>query len=311
MLNIYESVSQNKRKSFFVVTAFTIFVFVAIYFIGAGINAYYGYDISPLGTMGFALILSGGMSFGSYYFSDKIILGISGAKEADRKEYFDFYTVAENLAIGSGLPKPKLFVINDSAPNAFATGRNPENAVICATTGLLQKLDRTELEGVIAHELSHVKNYDILLMSLVSVMVGTIALLGDWFFRARYFGGRRSNDEDNNGGLGAILIVVGIIFAILSPIIAQLIQLAISRRREFLADAGSVAITKQPSGLISALEKISQDQEPLEVANRATAHLYIINPIKNNVSKNLNSFSGLFNTHPPIAERIKALKEMS
>jgi len=309
MLNIYESVSQNKRKSFLVVIFFTIFAFVAIYFTGTGINTYYGYNMSPLGTMGLALILSGVMSFGSYYFSDKIILTISRAKEANRKEYFDFYTVAENLAIGTGLPKPKLYVINDSALNAFATGRNPDHAVICATTGLLEKLNRTELEGVIAHELSHVKNYDILLMSLVSVMVGTIALLGDWFFRARFFGGGKDNDDDK-GGLGAIFMVVGIIFALLSPIIAQFIQLAISRRREYLADAGSVAITKQPSGLISALKKISLDQEPLEVANRATAHLYIVNPFKNNGVKKMNTFSNLFNTHPPIEARIRALGEM-
>jgi len=212
------------------------------------------------------------------------------------------------LAIASGLPKPRLYVIEDSATNAFATGRDPDHAVVCATTGLLQKLSRTELEGVIAHELSHIKNFDIRLMSIVAVLVGMVALLGDIFLRTSFRGGR----SDRRGNQAAVLfLVLGIVFAILSPIIAQLIQLAVSRRREFLADSGSVAITRQPQGLISALEKISADHEPLEAANKATAHLYIVNPFKEKGHGTRDWFAGLFNTHPPMEERIKALKSMA
>lgn len=310
MVNIYEAQNANKIKSSIVVLGFVLFVAVAVYILSQALGYYWGYNVGGLGFVGFALIISGLISYGGYYFSDQIVLTISGAKEANRKEYFDFYTVAENLAIGSGLPKPKLYVIDDSAPNAFATGRDPKHAVICATTGLLEKLSRTELEGVIAHELSHVRNYDTRLQSLVAVMVGLIALLGDWLLRASFFGGRRSKDDNNQ--MGAIILVLGLIFAILSPIIAQLIQLAISRRREFMADAGSVSLTKQPEGLISALEKISKDTQILEAANKATAHLYIVNPFKGKKGHgSVGWFSNLFNTHPPIEERIKALYDMS
>ena len=261
MKNIYEVQSANKIKSTIVVVGFVCFVAITVYILSQALGYYWGYEAGGFGMVGFALIISGFISYGSYYFSDKIVLGISGAKEANRKEYFDFYTVCENLAIGAGISKPKLFVIDDPAPNAFATGRDPKHAVICATTGLLDKLSRTELEGVIAHELTHVRNYDTRLQSLVAVMVGLIALLGDWLLRARLFGGRSRDRDDNQ--LGAIILVLGIVFAILSPIIAQLIQLAISRRREFMADAGSVALTRQPKGLIFALQKISKDTEPL------------------------------------------------
>jgi heat shock protein HtpX len=207
-------------------------------------------------------------------------------------------------------------VIEDSAPNAFATGRDPDHAVVCATTGLLQKLNRTELEGVIAHELSHVRHFDIRLMSIVAVLVGMIALVGDWFLRMTWYG-RKGSSERKSGQLDIIIFIIGIIFAILAPIVAKLIQLAISRRREFLADAGAVSITRQPSGLISALQKISTDSEPLEAANKATAHLYIINPFKNKkemsrlpAGRQVSWFAGLFNTHPPLKERITALKKM-
>jgi heat shock protein HtpX len=247
------------------------------------------------------------MSFASYYFSDKIILGISGARPADRKKDFLFYTVAENLSIATGVPKPKLYVINDSAPNAFATGRDPKHAVVCATTGLLEKLDRTELEGVIAHELSHVKNYDTRLMAIVAILVGMVALLADVFLRV----GLRGRGNRREGEAGTIFLVVGLIFAILSPLIAKLIQLAVSRRREFFADASSVAVTRQPQGLISALSKISSDQEPLEAANKATAHLYIANPFKEKGHGAVGWFADLFNTHPPVEQRISALKQMA
>jgi heat shock protein HtpX len=307
MINVYEAQSANKTKSAIIVIVFFLFVALAVYVLSQAFGYYMGYEPGGLGIVGFALIISGLMSFGSYWFSDKIVLTISGARPADRKKDFNFYTVAENLAIGAGLPKPKLYVINDSAPNAFATGRDPKHAVVCATTGLLDKLNRTELEGVIAHELSHIKNYDTRLQSVVAVMVGLIALMGDWFLRMRWTGKRNNKD---NGNLGAVIMILGIIFAILSPIIAKLIQLAISRRREFMADTGSVKITRQPSGLISALKKISADNEPLEAANKATAHLYIINPFKSNIKGQRNWFSNLFNTHPPINERIKTLKSM-
>lgn len=309
MKNIYEIQASNKLKSNLVIIGFMVFVTLVIYVLSQAFGVYMGYEPGGLGYAGMALIVSGIMSFGSYYYSDKIVLTISGAKEAKRSEYFDFYTVSENLALAAGLPKPKLYVINDSAPNAFATGRDPDHAVVCATTGLLDKLNRTELEGVIAHELTHVKNYDIRLMSIVSVLVGTVALLGDWFMRMSFWG-RGGRSKDNEGNAGAIFLALGLLFAILAPIIAQLIRLAISRRREFMADAGSVAITRQPSGLISALKKISADTEPLEVANKATAHLYIANPFKNKRNDGLSTFANLFNTHPPMSERLKALEEM-
>jgi heat shock protein HtpX len=250
------------------------------------------------------------MSLGSYYFSDRIVLSISGARPADKKTDFKFYTVAENLSIATGLPKPSLYVIEDSAPNAFATGRDPEHAVVVATTGLLDKLTRTELEGVVAHELSHIRHFDTRLMSIVAVLVGTVALIGDWFLRMTWYG-RSRKSERNQGQIAALLFIVGMIFAILSPIIAKLIQLAISRRREFLADSGAISITKQPQGLISALQKISKDKEPLEAANKATAHLFIENPFKNKQKGAVGWFSNLFNTHPPIKERITQLENMA
>lgn len=309
MKNIYEVQTENKLKSNFVVFGFLMFSFFAVYILSQAVGYYLGYNVGGLGYVGLALIVSGISSFVSYYYSDKIVLTISGAREANSSEDRLFTSVSENLCLGAGLPKPKLFVIDDSAPNAFATGRNPEHAVICVTTGLLSKLNRTELEGVVAHELTHIKNYDIRLMSIVSVTVGLIALLADWFLRLG-FRGRRRNDGENNS-LGAVVLVLGLIFALLSPIISQLIQLAISRRREYMADSGSVNITRQPQGLISALEKISKDYEPLEAANKATAHLYIVSPFKDKTKSAASWFSGLFNTHPPITDRIAALQKMS
>lgn len=309
MKNIYEVRSANKIKSAIIVALFVVFVFIAVYILTNAFGYYMGYQPGGFGYFGMALIISGISSFVSYYYSDQIVLGISGARKAHPIEDKLFTQVADNLCIGAGIPRPKLFVIEDSAPNAFATGRDPEHAVVCVTTGLLSKLNRTELEGVVAHELTHVKNYDIRLMSVVSVMVGLIALLGDWFMRSMWWGGGRDRD-DNGGNAGAIFMVLGIIFAILSPIIGTLIQLAISRRREFMADAGSVEITRQPQGLISALKKISEDIDPLEAANKATAHMYIVNPFKGKGNKMISALSGLFNTHPSISERVKALQNM-
>ncbi len=307
MVNIYEAQRANKIKSTIIVAGFFVFVTAAVYILVQATSVYLGYEFGGLGFMGIALIISGISSYVGYYYSDRIVLSISKAREADRKKDFNFYTVSENLAIASGIAKPKLYVIEDSAPNAFATGRDPEHAVVCATIGLLNKLNRTELEGVIAHELCHIKNYDTRLMSVVSVLVGIVALLGDWFLRISFHGRRSDNDK---GQLGAILLILGLVFAILSPIIAQLIQFAVSRRREFVADAGSVSITKQPQGLIAALEKISSDTEALEVANKATAHLFIVSPFKGKIKGAVGRFAGLFNTHPPVNERIKALRSM-
>lgn len=295
MKNIYEQVDANKNKSWLIIGGFFSFIAIAAYFISYAI----GYDYAGIG---FALVVSGLMSFGSYYYSDQIILSISGAKEANRRDHFEFYTVAENLAHVAQIPTPKLYVIEDTAMNAFATGRDPDHAVVCATTGILSRLSRTELEGVVAHEFSHIKNYDIRLMSVVTVMVGLVTLLADILLRTRV---RRSRNDEN--GYGALIFIVGIILALLSPFVAQIIQLAISRRREFLADASGAQLTRYPEGLASALEKISQDREPLEAANKATAHLYIANPLKNR-EDSIGWFAGLFATHPPIKERIKALR---
>ena len=278
---------------------FTLFIATVAYIIGSAS----GYGISYAGI---ALIISGLLSLGSYYWSDKIVLKMSQAHPADRKKDFDLFTVAENLSIASGLPKPKLYVIEDTAINAFATGRDPAHAVICATRGLIDKLDRRELEGVLAHEMSHIQNYDIRLMAVVTVLVGTAAFLSDWFSRTLWWGGRRNNND--RGGSGQLVFLIGIILAVIAPLIATLIQLAISRRREFLADANGVLLTRNPGALASALAKISNDKEVLEAATNATAHLYIANPFK---GKEFSAwFANLFNTHPPIKERIKILHAM-
>jgi len=283
---------------------FIAFIVGVSYIIVTGL----GYDLS---FVGIALIFSGVVSFTSYWWSDKVILSISKARPATREEFFDYYTVTENLVSGSRMPMPKLYVIDDSAMNAFATGRDPKHAVVCATTGLLSRLTRSEVEGVVAHELSHVKNYDIRLMSVVTILVGMIALLSDWALRMTYFGGsRRSRGNDKEGNqLQMILMVVGIVLALLSPLIAQIIQLAISRKREFLADASGVGMTRNPNGLVSALKKISADTEPLEAANKATAHLYFSNPLKNTHGA-VGWFAKLFRTHPPMTERVAALEKI-
>lgn len=297
---MYSAIASNKRTTWLITAFFTAFVALVIWVFSQVL----GFGLE---TVGFALIVAGASSFGSYWFSDRIILGISGARPADRTRDFHFYTVAENLALGARLPMPKLYVIEDTAMNAFATGRDPKHAVICATSGLLAKLDRSELEGVIAHELAHIDNYDIRLMSVVAVMVGLIALLADWFLRLSAFGGRR--DDDNKGQIGMILFVAGVVLALLSPVIAQLIKLAVSRNREYLADATAAKLTRYPAGLASALRKLTSDREPLEAANKATAHMYIVNPLKNHHDA-VGWFSGMFQTHPPIAERIARLEKM-
>lgn len=256
--------------------------------------------------VGVVLIFSGLLSFISYYYSDKMVLAVTGAKEVKESEEPVLYHVVENLSIASGMPMPKIYVIPDLSPNAFATGRDPKHASVTVTAGLLSKLDKTELEGVIAHELSHIQDYDTRLMAIVVVLVGMVALLSDWFMRSLWWsGGRRGDDRDRNEG---IFVIIGIVLAVLSPIVATLIQLAVSRRREFLADANGAYLTRYPEGLARALEKISKDKQSASYANNATAHLFIINPFK---GKDLGSwFSGLFDTHPPVAERIRLLREM-
>ncbi len=297
----YDLVNSNRIRSWAIMAGFMTFVTAAGYIMARG------FDLGP-GIVGWAFLFGGVSSFVSYYFSDQIILGISGAREATRAEFFDFYTVTENLCVGARLPKPKLYVIDDTAMNAFATGRDPQHAVVCATTGLLSRLNRAELEAVVGHELSHIRNYDILLMSVVSILVGMLALLSDMLLRWTAWGGGRKRERDSDQ-LQLVFFVGGLVLALLSPLIAQLIQLAISRNREFLADASSAALTKNPAAMIHALEKISQDQEPLEAANKATAHLYIANPLKNH-NDAIGWFAGLFATHPPVTERIKALKAL-
>lgn len=298
---MYEQIAANKRKSALLFLFFLLMIFALAYAFGV---------LTNMGTGGlvFAALIAGGMSFLSYWKSDSIVLAISRAKPVTKEEYPFLYNVVEGLAIAGGIPMPRCYVIDDTAPNAFAAGRNPEHSIICVTTGLLQKLNRVELEGVVAHEMSHIKNYDIRLQTLAVVMVGIIALLSDWIMRSLWWGGRgrRSDRGKGAGNAGAILLVVGIFFAIFGPIIAQILRLAISRKREFLADASGALLTRYPAGLASALRKISSDTEPLEAANKATAHLYIVNPLKD-IKGAVNK---LFSTHPPIEERIAALEKM-
>lgn len=298
----WDHVSSNIFKTYLIMFGFSIFVFGVVYLFATVMG--FG-EMDMVSIIGFALIFIGISNFISWYFSDKIVLAVSGAKPVSLESKKELYRTVENLCIAAGLPLPKIYTIEDSAPNAFATGRDPKHAVICFTTGILSKLNKQELEGVTAHELSHIGNRDTLMMSVVSILVGTIALLADWYMRSLWFGGGNS-DRDNKSN--SMFMIFGIIAAILAPIIASLIQLAVSRRREFLADASGILLTRYPEGLENALRKISSDKEPLEAANRGTAHLYIVNPLKG--SQALDGFSKLFSTHPPIEERIKALKEM-
>lgn len=296
-MTVYSQISANKRRTWLVMALFVVFITTVAFVFGKAS----GYGLS---FAGIALVVSGLMSFGSYYWSDSMVMAVSGAKEVTEAEQNVLHHVVTNMAMVAGIPKPKVYLIEDASPNAFATGRDPKHAAIAVTTGLLEKLDKTELEGVLAHEMSHIKDYDTRLMAVVAILVGLVALLADWFMRSLWWGGNDNEDRKD----GAIFMVVGIVLAILSPIIATLIQLAISRRREFLADASAAYLTRYPEGLARALEKISSDRRPASFANNATAHLFISNPFKGKESKSF--FSGLFDTHPPIEERIKLLREM-
>ena len=298
---MYEQIARNKWKSVFLVLFFLAFIFLLVWIFE---------EMAGWGTEGLvlAVAIALAMTIGNYYWSDKIVLAISRARPVEKRDYPYLYNVVEGLAIAAGIPAPRCYIIDDTAPNAFASGRNPRNAVIVVTKGLIEKLNRLELEGVIAHEMSHIKNYDVLVQTLTVVMVGVVALLSDWMLRTFLWGGgrRRGGDKGKGGGGAAIFVAVGLVLAILSPLISQLVHLAVSRKREFLADASGALITRYPPGLASALRKIAADREPLEAANKATAHLYIVNPLKD-IKGAVNK---LFSTHPPIEERIAALEKM-
>ena len=298
-LSIYDAAAANRVRTVVLLVAFVFIVVVLAYLVGEYLGNGSGAAIVP-----FAFLFAVGSAWVSYFAGDKLVLAQSRARELGPGEETELRNIVETLAIGLGIPTPKLYVIEDSAPNAFATGRDPAHASVAVTRGLLDKLDRTETEGVIAHELSHVGNRDIRVMLLVTVLVGTVALIADMAWRAMFWGGR-SRDRDRGGG-GAILGVIAIVLLVLSPIIAQLIQLAVSRQREYLADASGALLTRYPPGLANALRKIAADKEVLEVANKATASLYIANPLKDAPT----FFDHLFDTHPPIQERIRRLEAM-
>jgi len=297
-MTLYQDSASNQRKTWFLMTGF----FVLVMLIGYAISWYFN---SPI-ILVIAVLFSVISSFVSYWWSDKIVLGMSGAKLVNHENGREIYHLVENLCITAGLPLPKIYIIEDSAPNAFATGRDPEHAAIALTSGILAKLEKAELEGVIAHELSHIGNRDILISTVATVLVGTVILVTDWSARSAFWG-RRGNDENNNGGLGLIIIIL---LSILAPLSAQLLQLAVSRKREFLADASGALLTRYPEGLARALEKISADPNELETANRATAHMYIVSPLKgDDEGKKTSWLAAAFMTHPPVAERIKRLRD--
>jgi heat shock protein HtpX len=298
---IYDRVDRNRRTTFLL-----LFVFVALLAgasIAMGIVLGLPYPFAPLLIIPFLII-----AIVSYYGSSGAALAISQAHEVTKEEEPELYRTVENLCIGAGLPMPKVYVIEDGSPNAFATGRDPDHAAIAVTRGLLQKLDKLELEGVIAHELSHIGNYDTRVMTIVVILVGLAALMADFALRLTLFGaGRRSSNRERGGGAAVMIIyAIALVAVILTPIAAQLIRFAISRQREFLADASGALLTRYPEGLARALEKISADPDPLEVANKATAHLYINNPLHEHKS----FLNNLFSTHPPVEERIRLLRAM-
>lgn len=292
---VYEEIAANRRRSFVLIFLFVVFLLFLGWIFGEA------YGAGEAGVL-IALILALFISLITFFYGDRMVLGISGARPVDRRKNPYLANVVEGLAIAAGIPAPKAYIIEDSAPNAFATGRKPDNSSIAVTTGLLEKLNRLELEGVIAHEMSHIKNFDIRYATLVAILVGTVALLSDWMRRSFFYRGRRKK----GGAGGGVIVLIALVLAILAPIVAQLIRFALSRQREYLADANGALLTRYPEGLASALEKISKDTEPLEAANKATAHLYIVNPLLEHRGK-LNT---LFSTHPPAEERIRRLRSM-
>lgn len=296
---MFDQIASNKRRSVILVAAFVVLICALGYWFGVwwGLGDYWFVPVAVAALVALA------MAWGSYYYSDKIILSMSRAKPVTNADEPYLWNTVEGVSIAAGLPMPRPYLIEDSAPNAFATGRDPQHAAIVVTRGLLDKLDRLELEGVIGHEMAHIQNYDIRFMTLVTVLVGTVVLLSDWMRMALRWGGRRRR---GGGGVMGMLALVGLVFMVLSPLIARLMQLAISRQREFLADAAGARLTRYPEGLARALEKIAADPEPLEAANKATAHLFIWNPLKEHRGR----VNRLFSTHPPVEERVRRLREM-
>lgn len=300
-MTLYHDSAINKRKTWFLMTGF----FVLVMLVGYAISWYFNNSTFLI----IAFIFSAVSSLTSYWWSDKIVLTMANAAPLDRTtaEGRVIYRLVENLCITAGLPVPQIYIVNDPAPNAFATGRNPKHAAIALTTGILDKLEKPELEGVIAHELSHIGNDDILISTVATVLVGTVIMLVDWSSRFAWFGGRGNNDSNDNSG-NLIRLIILILVWILAPLSAELLQLAISRKREFLADASGALLTRYPEGLARALEKISADPNQLETASRATAHMYIVEPFKENDETKVSWFAKLLMTHPPVEERIKRLR---
>lgn len=300
---MFKDIRKNKIESGIIIGIFILVITLIVYYICNALN---------LGTFSIvlALIFSISSAWASYYYSDKIVLSVNHARPATKEEDRQLVNILDALMISAGLPcKPRLYVVDDAQPNAFATGRNPENAVICVTTGLLEKLDYYELEGVIAHEMSHIKNYDIRLSCVVSVMVGFIVMLSDMFSRALFWGGLNDDNDSDSKGNG-FLMIIGLIFLILSPIFGSLMQLALSRKREFLADSTAAEITRNPDGLISALQKLEGDPNQLKTANSATANMYIVNPFKNSTKEGKRKSTSIWSTHPSTADRIEALRNL-
>lgn len=292
---MYKQIDSNKRL--------TVWLFLSFCFIVMGVGWALSYYFNDVSILVIAVVIAVVQSWVSYYYSDKLALAVTGAKEASREQYLELHRLVENIAITAGLPKPRVYVINDPSPNAFATGRNPQHAAVAVTTGLLQTLDRSELEGVVAHEMAHIGNYDILVMTIAVTLVGVITLIADIFTRSLWF--KDSNDNKNNG----YMVIVGLILAILAPIFAKLIQLAISRKREYMADATGALLTRFPEGLAKALEKIEAYEQPMKRANRATAHLYINEPFGVDDRKQ-SWLTTIYSTHPPIHDRVTRLREM-
>ncbi len=297
---MYDQMAANKWKTVLLMGVFILLVLA--------VGTVFGYATDfGIGGLIIAAVVAFAMTWGSYWYSDKIVLSMSHARPVDKATEPYIVNTVEGLSIAAGLPMPRAYVIDDPAPNAFATGRNPENAAIAVTTGLVAKLDRLELEGVIAHELSHIKNYDTLVQTMAAVLAGTVVLLSDWMVHSFWWGGGRRRSNDSGGGqIGAVIALVGVALAILSPLFATMIQMSISRKREYLADANAALLTRYPDGLASALRKISGDTTKLRAANKATESLYIYNPLKDY----RKGFNSLFNTHPPTEDRIKRLEEM-
>ena len=300
---MFQNIRKNKIESGIIIGIFIVVITLIVYYICNALN---------LGTLSvvIALIFSIASAWGSYYYSDKIVLSVNRARPATKEEDQKLVNILDSLMIVADLPcKPRLYVVDDPQPNAFATGRNPQNAVICVTTGLLEKLDYYELEGVIAHEVSHIKNYDIRLSCIVSVMVGFIVMLADMFSRALFWGGLdRDNDSDSRAN--GILMIIGLIFLIISPIFGSLMQLALSRKREFLADSTAAELTRNPDGLISALEKLDSDPNQLKTANSATANMYIVNPFKKDTKEGKKKTTSIWSTHPSTQDRIENLRNL-